>query len=148
MSAPYRDIVVGVDRSAASMEALATAARLAEHGGRLTIIHVVIPVPRYYDIWGRESAIDAGEHAAAEAWLSELADGVAGATPVLLDGWHPGDVIVRWTNEHRPDLVVIAPHQQALARVFIGSTANFVLRNVHVPVLIVRDYDDSSSGTP
>lgn len=138
MTPLYPHVAVGVDQSEASDAALRKAARLAAGGGRLTIIHVVAPVPVYHTITGKEIPISPGAHAAAEAWLASVAASVPGAEPVLIDSGHAGDAIVTWCRDNDPDLLVIAPHQRLLSRAFIGSVANFVLRNAAAPVFVVR----------
>ncbi len=51
----------------------------------------------------------------------------------------PAREIVRWCEEHEPDLVAMATHgRTGLARVVLGSVAERALRRLAVPVLMVR----------
>ena len=57
---------------------------------------------------------------------------------VVLRG-NPGEQIVTYTHENEVGLVAIAFHRRhGLARVVFGSTADFVLKESHLPVLLVK----------
>lgn len=138
MSSPYRHVAIAIDHSEASRAALRLAKRLAAHGAQLSVVHVVAPTPTYHGIAGQVIPVSPGARNAAELWLNGLASELPGADAVLIEGIHAGDEIVRWSEEHRPDLIMVAPHEGLLSRALAGSIVSFVLQHAPVPVLVVR----------
>ncbi len=58
---------------------------------------------------------------------------------VVLPGPPVGDAIVNYAREHRTDLIAIATHgHSGLREAVLGSTADYVLRESGLPVLLVR----------
>lgn len=138
MTPPYAHVAVAIDHSAPAAAALRMAARLAGKSARLSVLHVVPPVPQYHSISGRVVPVSPGTHRAAELWLAGVASEFPGSQPVLIDGGHPGDEIIRWCDANEPDLIVVAPHQGLLSRAMTGSMVRFVIQHASVPVLVVR----------
>ena len=59
--------------------------------------------------------------------------------PILETG-HPGNFIVESADKLGIDLVIIATHgRTGFRRAFLGSTAEFVVRHAHCPVLVMRE---------
>lgn len=55
---------------------------------------------------------------------------------------HPGDQICVQAKHHRADLIVTSTHgATGLKHVLLGSTAEYVVRHAHVPVLVVPSHD-------
>lgn len=51
----------------------------------------------------------------------------------------PSEEIVAWCSDHTPDLVAMATHgRTGLSRALLGSVAERALRNLSVPVLMLR----------
>jgi nucleotide-binding universal stress UspA family protein len=73
------------------------------------------------------------------------------------DGWSvevatafgdPAEEIVAWCRDHEPDLVAMATHgRSGLSRALLGSVAERALRQVAVPVLLLRP-DEIRAGEP
>lgn len=129
-------VLAATDFSARSDRAVRRAAALArQSGARLVIAHVVDD--------------DQPEHiVAVEVELAEsaLADAIrehtylAGleCTPLVLLGT-PFDAIVRAAHQHGADLCVVGSHRRAFLRdIFAGTTAERVIRNSTVPVLMAN----------
>jgi nucleotide-binding universal stress UspA family protein len=136
--APYAHIACCIDRSPASLRALAEAQRLRALGpGRLSLVHVSpralieAPAPGAPAGAPRDLADDE------RAWLHATAAGVAGAEPVALTGLAPG-AAVDWAREAHPDLIVAAAHRGPVERALLGSFAAHVAREAPCPVLLTR----------
>ena len=55
---------------------------------------------------------------------------------------HPGDQICVQAKHHRADLIVTSTHgTTGLKHVLLGSTAEYVVRHAHIPVLVVPSHD-------
>jgi nucleotide-binding universal stress UspA family protein len=149
-----RRIVVGIDASPASVEALRRAAEEARHrGASLEVVYVFSP-PEQTSAWPvppelAEDRTAAVEAARAEAyaklgeWLEEV--------DVDLEG-----IDLSWTTipDHRParalversvdaDLVVVGSRGRGgFAGLKLGSVSEQVARHAKAPVLIVREGTD------
>jgi nucleotide-binding universal stress UspA family protein len=74
--------------------------------------------------------------------------GLVGVTSVVLTG-RPADELVRYVEERDPDLVVLATHGRGgLARAWLGSVADHLVRNLTIPVVAVRATDPPSGTAP
>lgn len=137
----YEAILVPVDGSEPSMDAVAHAASLADaHGASLHVVNVVQPqvalesagadVVGVMEEMGRE-AIDAAETVAREGGVDEVA-------ATLLHGT-PHRQIVEYAADHGIDLVVMGTHgRTGLGRMLLGSVTEKVVRVSPVPVLTIR----------
>lgn len=145
----YKTILVPTDFSEFSRAAIDYAQRLARQlGGTLVLLHVVEPVypyaadgPLYFpgDLRGPNPTASPD----AEKAMTRLAENVAhtGGTPVegKVSVGQAFDEIVRMAQELPADLIVIASHgYTGLKHVFMGSTAERVVRHATCPVLVVR----------
>ncbi|MGO8676223.1 MAG: universal stress protein [Limisphaerales bacterium] len=143
-------ILVPIDFSACSMQALQWAVPFARHfGATLELVHVVTP----------SYAIDPcglNEYAQAESWetedakarLEELAGSAGPDLPVEshVRRGRPASEIVGAARDLKADLIVISTHGYCgLERVFLGSTAENVVRHADCPVLTIRAKASDSS---
>lgn len=142
MTAPYAHIACCVDGSEGSALALAEARRLHDLGdSRLSLVHVAsagmmfagTPEAPLTDV---EDALHSSQR-----WLAELAGGVPGAEPVLLEGDPPG-AVVEWARDQGPDLLVAASSRGFLERLLLGSFATHLARHAPCSVLLVRPPED------
>jgi len=148
----YRNILVPVDGSDTSAGGLLEAIKLAGQAdhARLRLVHVV------------NTAVVAMEYAAAFATVNDLpqrlrADGEAAlkqaedvvrqnglqSESVLLGTStdNTGELIVDQAKEWPADVIVMGTHgRRGLARLLLGSNAEYVLRHTQVPVLLVRNH--------
>jgi nucleotide-binding universal stress UspA family protein len=141
----FRRIVAAVDFSDVSIDALRHAAALAlEVDAHLTVMHV-IEVPEALALW-----IDRGDgishvRAWAEAAQAHLR---AAVNPETREYAHVEQrvetgkayrEILRVAEEQQADLVVLGAHGHGgVEQMFVGSTAQHVVRRANCPVLIVR----------
>jgi nucleotide-binding universal stress UspA family protein len=144
-------ILVPVDRSPSSAEAVERAAQLAAHSGaRITLLHAWEPLYAWGPFMGAAMvSTDAGnvplaKHIVEEAQrtLAEhknrLAQHPLEVKTELVEA-PPKNAIRDALNKERFDLVVMATHgRTGFARVTMGSIAEWVVRHSPVPVLTVR----------
>lgn len=139
-----RKILVPVDFSPASLGALAHARELARAADAELIIMHALEVPvlpmgdvPYFSLDGLD-LLESGERKR----LADLVHAQAAAGLRVRGCFHVGpasQTIVEAAKAEQADLIVIGSHGRgALARMFLGSVAERVLRSSPVPVLTVR----------
>ncbi|MFP8818089.1 universal stress protein [Acinetobacter johnsonii] len=143
----YQNILVPVDGSETSYAAVAQAAELAKaFGGKITVVQVLaldpyiaaeyISATQTNDLIerARTSVLKTLEEAAAK--FSDLGIPVEAK---LLEGQVVHREIIREAETSKADLIVIGSHgRTGLKRLFLGSVAQNVLGEAHIPVLVVR----------
>ena len=143
----YQNILVPVDGSETSYAAVAQAAELAKaFGGKITVVQVLaldpyiaaeyISATQTNDLIerARTSVLKTLEEAAAK--FSDLGIPVEAK---LLEGQVIHREIIREAETSKADLIVIGSHgRTGLKRLFLGSVAQSVLGEAHIPVLVVR----------
>jgi nucleotide-binding universal stress UspA family protein len=148
VSALFSRILVGVDDSDVSREAVAFAARLArEHDGQLVLAHSVNWAPVVTQMVSSSPILDTrpivddlkqqGQTLLDAAMDVALHAGVK-AEPHALEG-EPAHRLLEYAAESHCTLIVMGTHgRQGLQRVFVGSTTEAVLRASAIPVLTLR----------
>ena len=144
-----RNIVVPIDFSEMSEEAIQIATQLARRfGASIHLAHVrhfnyagdfVTPAPPVvpfsfmtYEQEGEQTALKELKKVASEC-------GVASATCDVLSGAPPFDEICRLAQNIPADLVVMPTHgRTGLKHVFLGSTAERIVQHSSCPVLVTR----------
>jgi nucleotide-binding universal stress UspA family protein len=137
---PKKLIVVPVDFSGKSVEAMTTALELAEGPSNVHAIHIVLPLesmsPKVQ--WGK---IDdsSREQAVREHFDEFLAEhGFSGVIATVRPG-DPGTEIAEYASEVGAELIVISSHgYHGLKRFLLGSVAARVIRHATCPVLVLR----------
>jgi nucleotide-binding universal stress UspA family protein len=148
---PFASVVCAIDFSLDSKRALAYAASLAEHGGgRLTVLHVVEPLPVGYDLGGGGvdmRQFEAGMIEAARRQLDEyLAPLKARMTAVegVLGQGKAYKAILHEASLRGADVIVVGVHgRNALDRLVFGSTTEHLVRRATCPVLTVPSVHES-----
>lgn len=138
--APLAHVLVPVDFSPSTREALELAAEIAaKAGGEVTLLHVLEEqshgaLPSRWSLWHSR------QQAHAEAQLRELASTIESRvrTSIQVRAGSPVDEIVRAAATPGVDLVVIASHTSAGHRMVSGSVAEEVQRFAAAPVLLVK----------
>jgi len=144
----FKKLLVGIDFSPPSREALHTAiAMAADSGAELVLAHVWQPHAHTYGgptfpISFTEDFVREGEQILA-AWQREAEDaGAKRVSAVVLTGvpWH--EMIELLRTDQTFDLVVLGTHgHTGLKHVLLGSVAEKVVRHASCPVLVVRVRD-------
>jgi nucleotide-binding universal stress UspA family protein len=136
----FRLILVPVDFSPASEDALHVARALArDHQARLLLMTVPTPPPPAREVFVPEVEL-AELVAEVRGKLTTLAAAV-NDLPVELRviAGEPGPAIVQAAQEAQADLIVMGTHgRSGLARLLMGSVAEYVLRHAPCPVLTIK----------
>ena len=134
-----KKIFVPVDFSECSKKALQYALPLArQFDAELTLLHVVQPYPAVPEMYPVN--VESGRDA--EKDLKALRRMTCDAIPsqTLLRVGAPHLEIIQAAKEIGADLIVLSTHgHTGLAHVFLGSTAERVVRHAACPVLVVRE---------
>lgn len=154
-----KTILVPVDGSRFAEGALPHAKRLArasEATIRLAMVHHTVPA------WNPAigfpdggASLERENREREERYLANLAAAITAesgcrAESALLEG-SPGEALVRHAGEVEADLVAMVTHGRGPAsRFWLGSTTDYVLRHVGVPLLVIRppDGQGSEGGVP
>lgn len=144
----FRKILVPIDFSACSLEGLTYAKALArEFGSTLVLFHSVHI--EYYVASDEYARYDlpllmAQSEKAAKAQMRHLVRQTIGEgfkVEASLEVGHPGEQICDRAQDHQADLIVTSTHgRTGLKHVWIGSTAEFVVRHAPCPVLVVPSH--------
>jgi len=162
-----KKILYATDLSETAVHAFAYAVSLADtYGAGITILHVFsgfigetyvtsminpetwkeIQEKHYSEV--REKLIGKRrDHMAMQEVLQAFSDEVRAKADdqtlatdeILIKNGDPSEVIVQTAIEQHCDLIVMGTHGHgAIANVFIGSTAKWVVRHSKIPVLVIR----------
>ena len=138
-------ILVPIDFSASSLEALAYASQLTQRfGAELLVLHVVEPVYAAEPNVGSAdltTLLDEQERIADEqlARISANLSKQGQRVRTQVECGVPAQAIVEVANDSATDLIVIATHgRTGLSHMLIGSVAERVVRLANCPVLTIR----------
>ena len=136
-------IIVAADGSEESQRAAGLLAQLPlPESSQITVVTVVVDTPMDEidaEVWLKvREASRASALQNYQTILPKLGALAANAEHVLLEG-HPSRVIVEAAKERDADLIVVGARGHSLiARVLLGSTADYVSNRARCPVLVVR----------
>lgn len=148
----YQKILVAVDGSPASRQALQEAARMAPPGATLRVVSVLenplwsVPIEQgvVFDVeLMHQSLVAAGKEILRQASEQLAAQGLAASTQLLdlfeRDNSIPG-AILEDANAWQADVVVLGTHgRRGFKRLLMGSVAEALLRAAKRPVLLVHE---------
>ncbi|MDA8383847.1 MAG: universal stress protein [Betaproteobacteria bacterium] len=144
----YRRILVAIDGSETSREALREALKLAaESPALLRLVHVVDETLVNWDEggWMADPRVQEALHAAGKAIVEGAVEQArqAGIEPetalVETVARRVGAVIAEEAARWAADLIVIGTHgRRGIDRLLLGSVAEAVIRTAPVPVLLIR----------
>ena len=135
----YRNLLVPVafDTEHKPEEALAVARQLAAPGAKVCVMHVMEEAPPYALTYIPEDVTEALRQALRDE-MATMAAGFENGSAVLTEG-HAGRTILSWAEDHGVDCIVIASRQPGIEdRLFLGSTASWVVGRAHCAVHVVR----------
>ncbi|MCP4449510.1 MAG: universal stress protein [Myxococcales bacterium] len=142
---PKKSVVVPVDFSNSSLEAVQTALEFVESPSNVHIVYVTQPlhVAEPGMLWGSitdDERMKSATKALAERLQKEEMSGVT--TKVMLGA--PAHMISDYAEETKADLIVIPSHgRSGVTRFFLGSVTEKVLRMANCQVLVLRASDDT-----
>jgi nucleotide-binding universal stress UspA family protein len=137
-----------IDISPASARSIETAVQLCHPKGVVRLLHAT-PALEHTSLYGGNfgglaSAIDEiheNANAAAVACLERLAASLRDVEPAIECRAHHGielQVVLRETRDFDADLIVLAASGRSrVARLFLGSTADRIIREAMCPVLVM-----------
>jgi nucleotide-binding universal stress UspA family protein len=143
---PFRSILVPLDGSDLAAQALPLAARIARQSGgklRLALVHEHPAVPPDAMAARTLTSVDLSAQKAERVYLRGVQaqlreDGIQTGSAVTLTGT-VGPALVTYAHDLGIDLVVLATHGRGgISRMWLGSTADYLVRHLDVPVLVVR----------
>lgn len=139
-SLPRKKVLVPWDFSAASAEALEAALTLVMEPKHVTVLHAVEPFGAIATM-GEQRNREAKE-ALAETLVKVRESVNATGHPDVVAAVRFGDApaaISEYVNEHDFELIVMpSRRRKGLKRLLLGSVSEQVVRNVPVPVLLLR----------
>lgn len=143
----YREILVPTDGSPLSERALRYAVPIAErHGARITLMHVVAPILPTIAGGGapvRDPALDAEwadeDRRAVERIAKRARKQTAVQVEVVCRRGRAANEIAEYAKDQQIGLVVMCTHGRGgFERLWLGSVADALLRQLTVPTLLVR----------
>jgi len=141
----YERILVPVDGSAPSTAGISEAVKIARLSkGSIRLVHVVNEIQAIqggcYSAELRDSLFAQAENLVADAKVTVEKQGLNADTAVIdALGGPTGEVIVAYATEWKADLIVIGTHgRRGLARLVLGSDAEYVVRTASIPVVLVH----------
>lgn len=150
MTLPYKTILCPIDFDDNSLVALDQAVEIARHFGSSLILLHVLPLVLAPGEVPPPAAMYEDQEKAARAKLADIAKQKLAGLKYELHVY-TGDVIASILNaqsKYQADLSVMATHgRRGLARMFLGSVAEAVVRKATCPVLTVRaETADATAG--
>lgn len=140
---PKKTVLVPVDFSTASADALQTAMQLVAQPKDLHVLYVTLPPVTLStpEGWATDNA-PARAQAAAQQLSKFLAGHHASEVTQLIREGDPGLMIADYADEAHADLIVMPSHgYHGVARVLLGSVTERVLRHAKCPILVLRRQD-------
>jgi nucleotide-binding universal stress UspA family protein len=152
----FRSILVPLDGSSFAEEAVPLAARIAQGSGgklRLALIHQLPSAPldpiAAKTFTSMELAARKSERAYLRAVQARLRDAGTRLSSAFTMTGSPASALMRYARELGPDLVVMATHGRGgVRRAWLGSVADHLVRNLNVPVLLVRPQEREAAAEP
>jgi nucleotide-binding universal stress UspA family protein len=138
---PKSSVVVPIDFSDESVEAVDTALEMVEGASHIHVIHV-LPVLGATEVGlGWEVVDDDTMRGRAEKAIRErLAERKYEGFKIAIAFGDPGSEIAAFAESIKADLIVIPSHgRTGLRHLLIGSVAERVCRLAHCPVLVLRN---------
>jgi nucleotide-binding universal stress UspA family protein len=145
LDSPFSKILLAMDHSDNSRRALEYTLKLAKiHGSKVTILHVVEPLPSAPDTQIAAHALDAVGEYDAQKFLDTIAERARTEYQIKPDViWrvgHPAKIILE-IAEHSiaADLIVMGSRGLGgFKEMLLGSVSHSVVNHAKIPVLIVR----------
>lgn len=142
----FKNLLVAIDFSAPSIKALDTALELAVRlGARLTIVHTILKVAEGVPLQGGPGynvGLYERECREAKTRIEQLlrdknTEGVD--TNIVIESGRPQNQINYIADKHAADMLILGTHgRKGMNKLVLGSVAEEVLRESHLPFLCVR----------
>ena len=131
-------VVVPVDFSDASFDAVKVAIEMSGSAGSVHVIHVIPEVFTSAD-YLREAITEQSTDKALSELVQKLSELGLGDVKASVERGDPSEAIADKANSEGADLIVIPSHsRKGIPRLFLGSVADRVLRAASCPVLVLK----------
>ena len=153
-ASPFRSILVPLDGSVFAEQAVPLARRIAERGGgklRLALVHELPSAPLDPLAAKMYTSIELVTRKAERGYLRQVQaklreGGTRPSSAVTMTGT-PGPALTQYVQELGMDLVVMATHGRGgVRRAWLGSVADYLIRNLNMPVLLVRPREGTAAA--
>jgi nucleotide-binding universal stress UspA family protein len=138
----FRRILVGYDHRAGARHALNMAGALSsQEGSHVTLVHVMEPAPAFTPCQEEKAACCERLREALEKLELVRTRKLPNSHDwdLRVEVGEPWEVIVNMANETGSDLVIVGPHEHTRwGHSYVGSTAQWVVRQANCPVLVVK----------
>jgi nucleotide-binding universal stress UspA family protein len=134
----YGTVIVGVDNSQESTDAIEWARSVAGPDDRIVLLHAwQLPVVTGYDMVVTVDPHEIEQYAkqGIDETVERLAD--PRVVPVVHQG-HPGRSLIAEADERDAGMIVVGHRGNSRVSLMLGSTANYVLHHTKRPVVIIR----------
>ena len=131
-------VLVPVDFSDASFDAVKAAVEMAGSAGNVHVIHVIPEALSSAD-YLREAITQQGADKALSELIDKLAESGLADVKASVEQGVPSDAIAAKADSEHAELIVIPSHsRKGIPRLFLGSVADQVLRAATCPVLVLK----------
>lgn len=137
----YKQVVVPVDFSPQSLQAVETALEITGGGNGLRVLHVIEDLTPAHpgELYGTIDNDTRAKHAT-EALEKELSGEKYAGIQIEIACGAPGMEIPEHAKKVKAELIVMpSSGRTGISRLLIGSVAERVIRHAHCPVLVLRD---------
>ncbi len=142
----FRSILVPLDGSTFAGHALPLAARIADRTGgklRLVLVHELPSAPLDPIAAKMFTSMELATRRAERGYLrgvqARLREGGTRMSSAVTMTGSPGPALRQYVEELGVDLIVMATHGRGgVRRAWLGSVADYLIRNLNIPVLLVR----------
>lgn len=134
----YGTLVVGVDNSQESNDAIEWARAVAGPDDRIVLLHAwQLPVVTGYDMVVTVDPHEIEQYA--KQGLDETVERLDDprVVPVVHQG-HPGRSLIAEADERNAGMIVVGHRGNSRVSLMLGSTANYVLHHTKRPVVVIR----------
>jgi nucleotide-binding universal stress UspA family protein len=143
MPLSYSTVIVPVDFSGQSTEAVRAGLSVVDDSSQLHLIHVLLPLDSISPLAALGDLSDEARQDHTAAQLEKIAEenDADSAQRAVLFG-SPGLEITDYAQRHHADLIVIPSHgYHGVKRLILGSVAERVIRHASCSVLVLRRTD-------
>ena len=149
----FRSILVPLDGSTFAEQAIPLASQIAQRTGgklRLALVHELPPPPHDPTSARLYTSIELATRKSERGYLrgiqTKLREGGTRLSSAVTLTGEPRSALVQYIREMDIDLVIMATHGRGgIQRAWLGSVADHLIRNLEVPVLLVRPKENGSA---
>lgn len=116
--------------------AIKAATSLLNEGGKISLLHVVEPIPTYVETYIPPD-FSIKSRTEVQTQLDSMAKDLGMDNGVVVFGG-AGRSIVDWAAANNADCIVVTSHKPEFSDFFLGSTAAWVVRHAKTNIMVLR----------